>query len=614
MRSLAPTFQLLATSPSAADLTPLRTSQTWTDLVVATPETLDAQRGPIAIVRGDERLSPVALEQAWWMLATDPSIPCVIGIDAAMRFRPDRLLVLRPEALGIVRELAAAGGGAATLGATLAHAVTSRGLVPALLRVPLDVDTDAGPETPFAMPRTRREFLSDPMRPLQRLEWTGGPAPHTVNADAAASAASGAGRRVLALLQGFPMGGYTAFNAELLPALVARGHRLTVAMTEWYSTDWRLAAVRRVAPDVHHLASTVPAPRMLEYVAWLIETRRIESVFVSHSHFGTHLLPWLRARYPRIGVVDFTHTDWFEQEMYGSYARLAQQTAAETDRLLVTSHALARDHVAAGVPAEKVTACHLGIDTDWWQRPGNQNADVRQQLTGGTDRPVVLYAGRVSPEKRPLLAFEIASSLWQQGHDFSFVVAGSGPQLQPLADRVAESPFADRVTLLGELDAELLRAVYASADIYFLPSEIEGVARTLYEAMAMGCVPVVAAVGGQAELAVPDAGFAIARGEDEVPQYVAALQTLLTDPPRRRAHALAARAHVVQHFTFDRAVRIVESALDAAAAHRAGTVDAAHLTQSATRAESQVVLALEATRRLVVQHALRSQLAAAHAR
>jgi glycosyltransferase involved in cell wall biosynthesis len=611
MRTLSSTLQLLATAPSPAGAAALRSGQTWTDVVVATPDTLDASRGPIVIVRGDEPLSPVAFEQAWWTLASDPSVPCVIGIDAAMRIRPDRLLVLRPEAIAIVRELAAAGG---AVGPALAQAVVSRGLAPALLRVPLDVDPDNGPDAPFVLPRGRREYLSDPMRPLQRMEAGFALDRQIVSADAAASAPVGAGRRVLALFQGFPMGGYTAFNADLLPALAARGHRLTVAMTEWYCTDWRLAAVRRTVPDVHHIASTVPAARTLDYVAWLIETRRIESVFVSHSHFGSHLLPWLRGRFPRIGVVDFTHTDWFEQHMYGSYARLAQQTAADTDRLLVTSHALAREHVAAGVPAEKVIACHLGIDAGWWQRAGNQNPQVRQQLTGGIDRPVILYAGRVSPEKRPMLAFEIATSLWQQGHDFSFVVAGNGPLLQSLADRVAQSPYADRVTLLGELDAEILRAVYASADVYFLPSEIEGVARTLYEAMSMGCVPVVAAVGGQAELAVPAAGFAIPRGPDEVRQYTDALEALLTDPSRRVNCAHAARAHVVQHFTFDRAVRIVESALDAAAAHRAGTVDASHLTQSAARAESQVVLALEATRQLVVHHALRAQLAAAQAR
>jgi glycosyltransferase involved in cell wall biosynthesis len=51
----------------------------------------------------------------------------------------------------------------------------------------------------------------------------------------------------------------------------------------------------------------------------------------------------------------------------------------------------------------------------------------------------------------------------------------------------------------------------AATDIFFLPSQWEGIALTLFEAMAMQLVPVAADVGGQRELVTPDCGFLISQ-------------------------------------------------------------------------------------------------------
>jgi hypothetical protein len=118
-----------------------------------------------------------------------------------------------------------------------------------------------------------------PSAPMQRLAAPSRP-PLT------ARVAPCTGLRVLALFQGFPMGGYTAFNADLLPRMAALGHCITTCATEWWRSDWRLDRVRAASPDVHHPASVVPLSEMHAYIDWLIESRAIEVVLLSHSFVG----------------------------------------------------------------------------------------------------------------------------------------------------------------------------------------------------------------------------------------------------------------------------------------------------------------------------------------
>ena len=91
----------------------------------------------------------------------------------------------------------------------------------------------------------------------------------------------------------------------------------------------------------------------------------------------------------------------------------------------------------------------------------------------------------------------------------------------------------------------MLRYVYSAADVYHAPSEIEGIARALFEAMAMGCVPVVADVGGQRELVTAACGSLVPHGADEVQRYVAALRAAVDASSMKRMQKKS-RARIVQ--------------------------------------------------------------------
>jgi glycosyltransferase involved in cell wall biosynthesis len=118
---------------------------------------------------------------------------------------------------------------------------------------------------------------------------------------------------------------------------------------------------------------------------------------------------------------------------------------------------------------------------------------------------------------------------------------GRSPQTarQVRAD-IARFGLADQVTLLGTVGADELAPLYASADLFVLPSRFEGYGMAYAEAIAHG-VPVVGTTAGAIPETVPaDAGVLVA--PDNVEALAAALQRLIANAGERERLAAGARA------------------------------------------------------------------------
>lgn len=587
-------------------------AQDWPDARVVHPASaaVDAARASGAhalFLAPGATLAPHALERAWWVLDTRADVAYVAFGDE----RGARTPMLESAALALVVRSDALGAGAATTdirwpGIAPIFALLEAGKRGHLVREPLLARSEAlkAPDALHnrAVAELRAKGLADailgdmghdvppPLEPLQRIDER--PVPRI----AARNGVAAGRRRVLALLQGFPMGGYTAFNADFLPRLVKRGHAVTVCTTEVWRSDWRLDNVRAATADVVHAPGIVPLASMPRFVSGLIESRGIDVVLVSHAMAGYRMLSWLRRRHPQTAFVDYVHTDWFEANMYGSYAELGAASAEWLDAQVASSQTLARDMVARGASAERTSAVTINLDVDDWNPARFQGAAVRTSLGCKPGQPLILFAGRLSPEKRPLLAVECWKALVASGVNARFAVAGAGPLVAQMMDAVKAAGIADRVEMLGELDGEMLRYLYSAADVYHAPSEIEGIARSLYEAMAMQCVPVVADVGGQRELVSAECGVLVPHGPDEVARYVSAMRAVL-EPSVLPRMARAARARIVQHFNAAQCVKGFEQAFERAIAHRAAEQLAGAPVDSNASARELAASGLETARR-----------------
>ena len=136
---------------------------------------------------------------------------------------------------------------------------------------------------------------------------------------------------------------------------------------------------------------------------------------------------------------------------------------------------------------EPVEIWRGGVDTQQFH-PRKRCLDMRMRLSGGVpDGPVLLYAGRLSPEKRLDTLADVLDAL--PGAHLALV--GDGPARAELERRFA----GRRAHFLGFLRGEELARAFASADVFVMPSTTETLGFVVLEAMASGC-PVVAALAG----------------------------------------------------------------------------------------------------------------------
>lgn len=154
---------------------------------------------------------------------------------------------------------------------------------------------------------------------------------------------------------------------------------------------------------------------------------------------------------------------------------------------------------------DRVKIVPLGVDHDVFK----PNAFLT--LDQNTSACTILFAGRLSFEKRPHVVLLAARTLHLRGVKARFVIAGDGPmrrQLEAMADGLD-------VTFLGRLSSrQELATLMASADLAIAPSPFETFGLSILEILACGTPVVVANAGAGMEI-VNDQCGAIASPDGE---------------------------------------------------------------------------------------------------
>jgi glycosyltransferase involved in cell wall biosynthesis len=113
-----------------------------------------------------------------------------------------------------------------------------------------------------------------------------------------------------------------------------------------------------------------------------------------------------------------------------------------------------------------------------------------------------LAGGNLEGRKGVAIALRALSILSLRGIPFRYTYLGRGPELDHLKRLALRLRIHDKVEFLDSLSGEEYAEVLRSHHVYLLPSLREGVPVTQMEAMAGGCVPVVADCGGAGPMAL----------------------------------------------------------------------------------------------------------------
>lgn len=318
-------------------------------------------------------------------------------------------------------------------------------------------------------------------------------------------------------------------------ALHEAGHRVTLIVPDYGKGD-------DDDPDIIRIPSRGvimdPEDRMMHSrcIAELLPLLRdrgcdlihIQTPFVAH-YAGLNL-----ARCLNLPVIETYHT-YFEEYLHHylpfvprSWLRFAARRFSVSqgnavDALVAPSKAMMGALRSYGVHAP-IEIIPTGLDMRRFQ--GGDGARFRDRHGIASERPVMVYVGRVAYEKNIEFLVHVLHRVRVQIADALLIIAGEGPAEKMLRSLVRKLGLKENVLFVGYLDRETeLLDCYRAGDIFTFASRTETQGLVLLEAMALG-VPVVSTeYMGTKDILGPRRGALVPR--DDIDAFSADVVALL---------------------------------------------------------------------------------------
>ena len=327
----------------------------------------------------------------------------------------------------------------------------------------------------------------------------------------------------------------------------------------------RLAAEEVRHGVIVHRVTEPPFPRDLHaFVRWVNEMNADmhalgRGLTARHEFALVHSHDWLvaaaaerlaqEAGLPWVVTVHATefgrHQGWVQNQPQAHIHAVERKMVRRADRVIACSRFM-QSHIASvfEVPLRRITVIPNGIDPGDL-RPVADLAALRARFAQ-PDQRLVLLVGRLVHEKGFHLALDALARVVRRTGDVRFVVAGTGMAETELKRQARRLGLMSYGTFLGWAGDDMLHSLYRVAEVAIVPSIYEPFGLVALEAMASGCLCVVADTGGLREV-VP-AGEAVgfrfrSRDADSLGEV---LERVLGDDDARRQVVAEAREHVLK--------------------------------------------------------------------
>ena len=206
--------------------------------------------------------------------------------------------------------------------------------------------------------------------------------------------------------------------------------------------------------------------------------------------------------------------------------------------------------LAMGIPLDRVSMIHNGVDLDQFSPQGDGTA-FRQTVGIPLDAPLVGFVGRLEHEKGPDFFVRAAHRAHKVCPDAYFVLVGEGglrPELEALVEQFG---LGERLRFAGVWDNP--GEVYPALDVLAQTSRSEGMPLVLLEAMASGRPIVAMMVGGVREMVENQRSGLISHTGDWEGVGDRLIE-LIRQPERRRVMGQAARQRAETMFDLNLSV------------------------------------------------------------
>ncbi len=218
-------------------------------------------------------------------------------------------------------------------------------------------------------------------------------------------------------------------------------------------------------------------------------------------------------------------------------------------RILILNPGMIDEARNAGLNTKLLTWMANPVDTDQFRPPmAEERSRLREELNVSPDAPLVVFVGRLGPEKKTPSLVGAMRHVIAERPDAKLVLLGDGPVRGELEELIRSAGLEQNVLLAGRVPVEGVLKWLQAGDIFTLVSELEGLPCSLIEAMAVGLAPVVSEIPAHTQLIEEEQnGLLTQVGSEE--SIARALLRLIKDPGLRERIGVSARKMAVERFS-----------------------------------------------------------------
>ena len=306
---------------------------------------------------------------------------------------------------------------------------------------------------------------------------------------------------------------------------------------------------------------TIPSPRAEKELRLSLERLRPDIVHASLtlSPLDFRLpelcnqinVPLVGTFHPAFDTKNRNLTASTQQLTYQLYA----PSLAKFNKIIIFSEPQKTVLERLGVSKEKQIVIPNGVDENIWKPQAKKSKKYNEVRKILGDKRIFLYMGRIANEKN----IEALLKSWRQTktNNCKLVIVGDGP-MKPTLENSFSNVNKEKLIWWGaETDIERRVAIMQLAEVFFLPSLVEGLSLSLLEAMSTGTACVATDAGADGEVLDNGAGIVIST-DNVATQLKTIIPILIEHPSFTKALGERARERVLTRYTIKKNIDNLE--------------------------------------------------------
>jgi len=266
-------------------------------------------------------------------------------------------------------------------------------------------------------------------------------------------------------------------NGEIFqfPSVPIPSNETYRAAIPYFSKGRMWDALDNFQPDVIHFTS--PSP-MSSYAKKYGKKRGVPVIAIYHTHFISYVKYYFRKM------------KWLTPLCESIVSKITHSLYNDLKRVYVPTKEITKDlKKLAKLDGSNLKLWQRGLDNELFNPNKKDTEYIKNKITHN-DHPNILFVSRLVWEKNLDELTRLYDFFKKKETPVNFIIAGDGIALKELKQKMPNAHF------LGARGHDDLSRLYASADVFYFPSDTETYGNVVIEAMASGLPCVVASGGG----------------------------------------------------------------------------------------------------------------------